>query len=42
MIEVRRPDIVVVDKVKKETTVIDMAVSGDTRGCDKKRENIKK
>ena len=42
MIEARRPDIVVVDKVKKETMIIDVAIQGDTRICDKKRENIEK
>ena len=26
---------VVVDKVKKETLIIDMAILGDTRVCDK-------
>ena len=35
MIEARRPDIVVVDKVKKETMIIDEAIPGDTRKCDK-------
>ena len=30
MIEARRPDIVVVDKVKKEIMVIDVAIPGDT------------
>ena len=42
MIEARRPDIVVVDKVKKETMIIDMAIPGDTRVCDKEREKIEK
>ena len=31
MIEARRPDIVVVDKIKKETMIIDMAKPGDIR-----------
>ena len=35
MIEYRRPDIVVIDKVKKETMIIDVAVPRDTRVCDK-------
>ena len=35
MIEVRRPDIVVVDKVKKEAMIIDVAIPGDARVCDK-------
>ena len=30
MIEDRRPNIVVVEKVKKETTIIDVAMPGDT------------
>ena len=42
MIEARRPDIVVVDKVKKETVIIDVAIPGDTRVCDKEREKIEK
>ena len=42
MIEARRPDIVVADKVKKETMIIDVAIPGDTRVCDKEREKIKK
>ena len=40
MIEARRPDIVVVDKVKKETMIIDVAIPEDTRVCDKEREKI--
>ena len=43
MIEARRrPDIEVVDKVKKESKIIYVAVSGDTRICDKEREKIEK
>ena len=42
MIEARRPGIVVVDKVKKGTMIIDVAIPGDTRVCDKEREKIKK
>ena len=42
MIEARRPDIVVVDKVKKEAMIIDMAIPGDTRVCDKQQEKIEK
>ena len=38
----RRPDIEVVDKVKKESKIIYVAVSGDTRICDKEREKIEK
>ena len=42
MIEARRPDIVVVNEVKKEAMIIDMAIPGDTRACDKEREKIEK
>ena len=42
MIEARRPDIVVVDKVKKETVIIDMPIPRDTRICDKEQEKIEK
>ena len=42
MIEARRPDIVVVDKVKKKTMIIDVAISGYTEVCDKEREKIEK
>ena len=41
-IEATRPDIVVVDKVKKETMIIDVAIPGDTRACDREREKIEK
>ena len=39
MIEARRPDIVV-DKVQKETMIINVAIPGDTRVYDKEREKI--
>ena len=42
MIEARRPDIVVVDKVKDETMIIDVAIPRDTRVCDEEREKIEK
>ena len=42
MIETKRQDIVVVDKVKKVTMITDVAVPGDTRVCDKEREKIEK
>ena len=42
MIEARRPNIVVVDKVKKETMIIDVTISGDIRTCDREREKIEK
>ena len=41
-IEARRPDIVVVDKVKKEKMIIDIAIPEDTRVCDKERDKIEK
>ena len=41
-IEARRPDIVVDDKVKKETMIIDVAIPGDTGVCDKEREKMEK
>ena len=42
IIEARRPDTVVVHTRKKETMIIDAAISGDTRVCDKERERIEK
>ena len=36
------PDIVVVDKVKKEIMIIDVAIPTDTKVCDKKQEKIEK
>ena len=42
MIEARGPDIAVVDNVKKETMIIDVAIPGDTGVCDKEREKIEK
>ena len=38
----RRSGIVVVDKVKEETMIIDLAIPGNTRTCDKEREKIEK
>ena len=35
MIEARRPVIVVVDKVKKETIILNAAIPEDTKVCDK-------
>ena len=40
MIEARRPDMVGVDKVKKETMITE--ILGDTRVCNKEREKIEK
>ena len=42
MIEARRPDIVVVNEVKKEAMIIDMVIPVVTRACDKEREKIEK
>ena len=39
IIEARKPDIVVVDNVKKETMIIDVATPEDTRACDKRLIN---
>ena len=40
MIEAIRPDIVAVDKITKETMIIDIAIPGDTRLYDKEQEKI--
>ena len=40
MIEARRPDIVVADKVKKEVMIISVTIPGDTKVCDKERKKI--
>ena len=42
MIEARKPDIVVVHKVKKEAMIIDVAIPEDTRVCDEEGEKIEK
>ena len=42
MIGARRPDIVAVNKAEKETMIIDVAIPGDARVCDKEREKIEK
>ena len=43
MIEARRPDIVVIDKVKKETMIIDVVLPGvcDKKVCDKEKKDQK-
>jgi hypothetical protein len=41
-ITARRPDIIVVDKKKKETLIIDVAVPEDRNICDKEKEKITK
>ena len=41
-IEARRPDIVVVDKEKREVKIIDVAIPGDARVCEKELEKIDK
>ena len=41
-IEARRPDIVVLDKQKREITIIDMAIPGDVRVCEKGIEKMDK
>ena len=40
MMEAIRPDIVAVDKIMKETMIIDIAIPGDTRLYDKEQEKI--
>lgn len=42
LIEARRPDIVVVDKLNSETTLIDIAVPGDFRVQEKETEKLAK
>ena len=37
MTEARRPDIVIVNNVNKVTMIIDVAIPGDTRLCDKEK-----
>ena len=39
MIEARRPDIVIVDKIKKETMIIDVVIPGDARVCDNEKKS---
>ena len=41
-IEARRPDIVVVDKQRREVKIIDVAIPGDVRACEKELEKIDK
>ena len=38
MIEARIPDIVLVDKVRKETMIIDVVIPWDARPCNKERD----
>ena len=42
MVEARRPDILVVNTVKRKTMVIDIEIPGHTRVCDKEQEKTKK
>ena len=42
MVEARRPDIVVVDKVKRKAMIKDIEIPGHTRVCDKEQEKTKK
>ena len=41
-IEAHRPEIVVVDKEKREVKIIDVAIPGDARVCEKELEKIDK
>ena len=42
MVEARRPDIIFVDKKKKEIKILDVAVPSDGRVKDKEFEKIEK
>ena len=42
IVEVRRPDIIFVDKGANEATIIDIAIPGDARVKDKELEKIEK
>ena len=42
MIEERRPDIVLVDKMNKEVKIIDIALPGDSRVKEKELEKIER
>ena len=38
----RRPDIAIVNKMEKKAIIIDVAIPGDKRITDKKKDNIEK
>ena len=42
LIEKRRPDMIVVDKVERKRIIIDIAVPVDSRVCDKEKEKVEK
>ncbi len=42
MIPARRPDIIVIDKEKKEALIVDIAVPADIRVAEKEKEKIEK
>ena len=42
MIEVRRPDIIVIDKKERKGLIIDIAVPADVRVEKKEREKVEK
>ena len=42
MIQARRPDIIVINKEKKEAIIVDIAVSADIRVSEKEKEKIEK
>jgi hypothetical protein len=42
MITARRPDIVVIDKAKKEALIVDVAIPADHNRCEKETEKITK
>ena len=41
-IKVRKPDIVVVNKNERSCTIIDIAISGDIRVCEKEKEKMER
>ena len=42
IIEVRRPDIAIVEKKEKVCKIIDIAIPGDSRVAEKEREKVEK
>ena len=42
VMEARKPDIVIVDKLNSQTVIIDIAVPGDFRAIEKEAEAIEK
>ena len=42
LIEARRPDLIIIEKKTKEAVIIDVAVPGDCRVCQKENEKVEK